>query len=305
MSLRLKLANGYLRRFVRPSLKRVPGPVEARRRFERSARWLPVSTRGVRIAQERMEGPGGAFPVEWVSAAGAARRRIVLYLHGGAAVMGSPRTHRSVTVPLARACGARVLVPDYRLAPEHPAPAAAEDAVAAYTALIAAGYEARQIALAGDSSGGGLCFAVLARLRRLGFPSPGCIAAFSPWVDMTMTSDACRENGPRDAMLPIERAEEVVGYYAGGRAPDDPEVSPLFATYADPPPVLIQASRCEILRDDATAMAARLREAGGEVTLDLWDEPPHAWQFFAPFIPEAREALERAARFIVDRTGAP
>ncbi len=303
MSLHLAMLNTYLRLFVRPSLARVKTPQLARRQMEKNTARLPVSMRGINLVEETLPGPGGPIPVEWVSAGRADRRRVLIYLHGGAYIMGSPRTHRMITTALARKSGMRVLVPDFRLAPEHPVPAGVEDTVAVYSWLLAQGYTPDGIALVGESSGGGQCFAVLVALAERGFPPPACVVAFSPWVDLTMGGESVRTNAKRERMLPAERAAEVVGYYIGDSDPTDPVVSPLFGE-GTTPPVLIQASRAEILLDDAVRMAARLKAGGSDVTLDLWDSTPHAWQFFGDAIPESREALNRAVTFLKDRLGA-
>lgn len=302
MSLRLSLLNAYLRRVVRPSLSRVATPQAARAQMEKSSARLPVSLRGINLHAETIPGPGGPIPVEWVSAGRAARRRVLIYLHGGAYIMGSPRTHRMITVALARMSGMRVLVPDFRLAPEFPVPAAVDDAVAVYSWLLAQGYQAGNIAFVGESSGGGQCFAALVALTRRGFPPPACIAAFSPWVDLTMSGASVLANAEREVMLPAARAREVAAYYLGGSDPKDPVTSPLFDD-GPAPPTLIQASRAEILLDDATRMAARLERSGSDVTLELWDKTPHAWQFFASLIPESKTALTKAVAFLDKHVG--
>ena len=303
MSLRLVLLNAYLRTFIRPQLLRVATPQLARQHMEKSAVRLPVSMRGINLHEETIPGPGGPIPVEWLSSGRADRRRVLIYLHGGAYIMGSPRTHRMITTALARMTGMRILVPDFRLAPEHPVPAGVEDTVAVYSWLLAQGYEASNIALAGESSGGGQCFATLVALARQGFAPPACVVSFSPWLDLTMSGASVISNAKRECMLPVERAAEVVGYYIGDGDPADPMTSPLFDE-GPTPPVLIQASRAEILLDDAVRMAERLQRCECDVTLDLWDNTPHAWQFFAGLLPEAKDALNKAAAFLDKHVGA-
>jgi len=297
MSLRLSLLNAFLRAFVRPQLSRVKTPQAARRHMEKSAGRLPVSMKGINLNSEAIPGPAGPIPVEWLSAGRVERRRVLIYLHGGAYIMGSPRTHRMITTALARMTGMRVLVPDFRLAPEHPVPAGVEDAVAIYTWLLAQGYDAANIALVGESSGGGQCFATAIALREKGFPPPACIAAFSPWLDLTMSGGSVKTNAKRERMLPVERAEEVVGYYIGDSDPTDPITSPLF-DHGPMPPALIQVSRAEILLDDSIRMAERIEQSGGDVTLEQWENTPHAWQFFGSMLPEATDALTKATAFI-------
>lgn len=307
MSLRLTFANLYLRAFVRPSLARISDPESARRHLERSASLIPGMPREARYLAETVPGPGGVVPVEWVSCGRAARRQIVLYLHGGAYLMGSPRTHRSITAMLARLTGRRVMVPDYRLAPEHPAPAAVEDCLAAYATLLAQGYAPEDIALAGESAGGGLVFAMMLLAQQKGFPLPGCAVALSPWVDLAHTGESIKTNAASEAMLPPGRVDEVAAYYIGEGDPKDPLISPLYGTLDAPPPVFITVGEPEILRDDATRMAEKLREAGGSVTLRIIPHVPHAWQFFGPYLPEARASMQEVAGFIGDclETGGP
>jgi len=251
--------------------------------MEKSSGRLPVSMRGINLHRESINGPGGPIPVEWLSAGRANRRHVLIYLHGGAYIMGSPRTHRMITVALARMSGMRVMVPDFRLAPEHPVPAGVEDAVAVYSWLLAQGYLPENISFVGESSGGGQCFATLVALTRHGFPPPACIVAFSPWVDLTMSGASVMTNADREVMLPAERASEVVGYYIGDSDPKDPVTSPLYDD-GPAPPTLIQASR-------------------SQVTLELWDDAPHAWQFFGGYIPESKDALKKAVAFLKAHVG--
>lgn len=297
MSIRLALLNGYLRAFVRPALARVKTPQLARRHMEKTTARLPVSLRGINLHHETIPGPGGPIPIEWLSSGRADRRRVLIYLHGGAYIMGSPKTHRMITTALARMSGLRVLVPDFRLAPEHPVPAGVDDAIAVYSWLLSHGYDPAQIAFVGESSGGGQCFATAIAARHRGFPPPACIATFSPWVDLTMSGASVTSNAARERMLPVERSDEVVGYYIGAGDPTDPVTSPLFDE-GPMPPSLIMASRAEILLDDAVRMAERLEGRGCVVTLSLWEKTPHAWPFFGMLVPESKNALEQTVAFL-------
>lgn len=292
----MRILSGLLRALQKPRLARAGEPRAVRRQFETTARLLFRPPRGAVFTRET----GASHPpLLWVQSPGADPRRVVLYLHGGAFLMGSPQTHRHIAARLGALAGARAVLPDYRLAPEHGFPADVDDTLASYRVLLERGIDPRAIAVAGESAGGGLVFALLVAARAAGLPDPGCLVAFSPWVDMTGTAASLRRNARADAMLPVARLPEVVAWRMAGADPRDPRASPALARFAAaPPPTLIQASRAEILEDDATAMARTLRDAGGEVTLDFSPDAPHAWQLFTGWIPEADRDVARAGAFI-------
>lgn len=291
MSLRLRFLNLGLRLFGRPRLARTVDPVLARRNFLRVSRllWVP------RHARHRIE--PGPVPLHWVSLRPRRSDWLILYLHGGAYATGSPVTHRALMARIAGLTGLPVVAPQYRLAPEHPAPAAFEDALAAHAALLERGHAAAQIILAGDSAGGGLALAVLARLCS-GGQRPAGIVAFSPWTDLTLTGESLVGNAAREALLPPERMGMVVDLARGGLHPADPRLSPLFARFDNPPPALLQVGTTEILRDDSRRMAAHLRAAGGAVRLSEWEDCPHVWQMLGGYLPEAEAALAEVAAFV-------
>ena len=223
--------------------------------------------------------------------------KVVLYFHGGAYVMGSARTHLAPLSRLARLTGLQIVVPDYRLAPEHPAPAAFQDAVVAHVALLAKGYQPQDIILGGDSAGGGLALALMADLcaRNL---RPAGLFAFSPWTDFAMSGDSLRRNAAIDPALPVGRMRETVDLVLQGFPPQDPRISPLYAPFNAPPPVFVQVGAEEILLDDSFRMAQVLRDAGGQVTCDVWNGCPHVWHMLDGYIPEARAALVATAAFV-------
>ena len=199
---------------------------------------------------------------------------MLLWLHGGAYCLGSPRTHADMAGALARRAGTGALLPDYRLAPEHVFPAAVDDALAAWEALRAEGLPAGRIALGGDSAGGGLAFALLHLILAAGAPPPACVVAFSPWVDLTLAGASLRRLAWRDALLPARRLAEIRDQYLAGADPRDPRASPHLGRFRGAPPVLIQASRAEVLLDDARLMAARLAADGAPVTARPRAAPP-------------------------------
>ena len=307
-SLKLRLLSLGLRLFLKRALAWMKTPQGLRERFERDAARMfrpPEDANFVTdtIRRDPESGVDGLIEALWASRGRPDRHRVILYLHGGAYLAGSHQTHKHLGAWLAGAAGVRAVLPDYRLAPEHPYPAALEDAVSAYRHLLDAGYAGSRIALAGDSAGGGLVFALCLRIAELGLEPPACLVGFSPWTDLTMTRGSLRRNARRDMMLPVARFREVAEYYLGGADPTDPLVSPVFGSFASPPPAMITASKTEILRDDATAMAGLLREAGGDVTLELWKDMPHAWPIFAGSIREADHTVARAGKFIARHLG--
>lgn len=305
-SLQARLLTRLLRLTARPVLARETAPHTARRRFVTTARlFLPDPPFAV-FLPDRLE---GGLPALWAGVAGRGGAGVLLFLHGGAYVVGSPRTHRALAARLAAAAGLTALLPHYRRAPEHPFPTAVEDALAAYRTLLARGYPPGRIVLAGDSAGGGLALALLAILAAEGLPAPAGLVAFSPQTDLTLSGPSWQENAARDAILPAERGAEIRDMYLQGADPTDPRASPLFADWpVPPPPVLLFAAETEILRDDAVRMAARLRAAGGQAALRLAGDLPHVWPMQHRWLPEARATLAEAgawvARVLHGETGA-
>jgi acetyl esterase/lipase len=222
--------------------------------------------------------------------------RVVLYLHGGGYVSCSSRTHRPVTTTLARLAQCRVFALDYRWAPEHPFPAAVDDAAAALLWLVENGAAPAKIAVAGDSAGGGLAIATMLRLRERGHALPGCAACLSPWVDLTgagkyRNAGSCSMFQPRDITT-------FAGLYLHGASPELPEASPVFADLHGLPPVLIQVSGTELLLDDALRLHEKAISCGVKSTLSVFPELPHVWQILFGLVPEARAALQQIANFI-------
>ena len=244
----------------------------------------------------------GGVSAEWSVAAGVDEAKVVLYVHGGGYVMGSAGSHRDVTGRLSKAAGARVLSLNYRLAPEHPFPAPVDDAVAAYRWLLAQGISPGNIAVAGDSAGGGLAIATLLALRDAGEPLPAAGIGISPWVDMEGTGESMTT---RAAVDPVVQKEGLLGMaklYLGDADPKNPLAAPLHADLAGLPPLLLQVGDAETLLDDSTRLAEKARAAGVDVTLKVWDEMPHVWHLFAPILPEGRQAIDEIGSFFQART---
>ena len=241
----------------------------------------------------------GGVPAAWVKAPGVDSGRAILYLHGGGYVIGSIDTHRELAGRLSQAAAARVLIIDYRLAPEHPYPSAVEDAAAAYRWLLASGgaTPARTV-IAGDSAGGGLTVATMLALREAGDPLPAAGVCLSPWVDMEGIGDSMTGKANIDPMVRYEGLVRMAGLYLDGADPRTPLAAPLYADLSGLPPLLIHVGTAETLLDDATRLSERAKAAGVDVTLESWNDMIHVWHLFAPLLPEGQQAVERVGEFV-------
>lgn len=245
----------------------------------------------------------GAIPAEWITAPGAQAERVIFYLHGGGYCLGSCESHRGLVADLAVAAGARGLLPEYRLAPEHPFPAAIEDAVAAYRWLLQSGVHPSRVVIAGDSAGGGLTLATLVSLRDAGDPLPAAAFLISPWTDLAATGESLRTRAEVDPMLSGSGIPAMASVYLGDRDPKTPLGSPLYAEMKGLPPLLIHVGDEEVLLDDSTRVAERARAAGVDVTIEVWDGMWHVFHQSASHVPEARAAVEKAGGFMRERMG--
>ena len=244
----------------------------------------------------------GGVTAEWVSAPGASENKAVLYLHGGGYIIGSTRTHRVPMYHLSKASGARTLVLNFRLAPEHPFPAAVEDSVTAYRWLLSQGISPKNIVIGGDSAGGGLTLATLVALRYMGDPLPAAGISHSGWTDLANTGETFVTKAEEDPIIDKEMVENMAAAYLGDRSRTIPLASPYYADLRGLPPLLMQVGGAEVLLDDSIRTAERAREAGVDVTFKLWEGMPHVWQVFASFLPEAQQALEECGEFIKKHT---
>jgi acetyl esterase/lipase len=247
----------------------------------------------------------GGVKAEWITPPNAASDRVILYLHGGGYVMGSINTHRAMVARVARASQAKALALDYRLAPEHPFPAAAEDATAAYRWLLAQGYKPNKMVIAGDSAGGGLALAALISIRDANLPLPACGVPISPWTDMEGTGASMKTNASKDPMVVSSGNGGLFNMakaYVGMGDPKNPLASPLHADYKGLPPLLIQVGGTETLLDDSTRVAEKARAAGVKVDIEVWDEMPHVWHVFAKLLPEGQLAIDRIGQYVLEHT---
>lgn len=249
--------------------------------------------RDVVVTKETLAG----IPGEWVESKAGSNGTTMLFMHGGGYFACSAKSHRAVTGFFAQQ-GFKVFAPDYRLAPEHPFPAAVDDAQMVYQALLRSGIDPARLVVSGDSAGGGLALALMLRLRKHGVPLPAAAALFSPLTDLAATGDSISANTKRCAMFVGDRIKMGGEFYLGGADPRTPLASPIYAELHDLPPLLIHAGEDEVLRDDSTRLAARARSAGVYVELRLWPTVPHVWQLFHHFIPEGRQSLAEASGFL-------
>ncbi len=243
----------------------------------------------------------GGVPAEWIGAGAPSSGPTLLYLQGGGYTIGSVATYREFTSRLARAVAGRCLVIEYRLAPEHPHPAAVDDALGAYRFLLREGRDPRSIVIAGDSAGGGLTLATLLSARDAALPLPAAAVLLSPWTDLTLSGESMRTKAEADVMLQRAWLESCVADYTAGKPAHAPLVSPLFGHLERLPPLLIQVGTEETLLDDAKRLAERAAKAGVAVELEVWPEMIHIWQFFAAIVPEGQEAVDKIGACVRSR----
>ena len=266
---------------------------EQRARMDGLAEFFPVPD-GTEVEPAKV----GGIPGEWVRARRTRNDAALLYLHGGGYVIGSPKSHRHLAAALSEASGLPVFSADYRLAPEHPFPAAVDDAVAAYKGLLDSGIAPPKLAIAGDSAGGGLTIATLVALRDRGVPLPACGVPISPWADLTQGGESYRARVKRDPMIKVEGLDQMAAAYAGTTDAKAPLVSPVYADLHGLPPLLIQVGTEEALYDDAIRLATRADEAGVEVSTESWGGMIHVWHIFHPILSEGRDAIARIGSYL-------
>lgn len=276
-----------------------PTPAELRTGF--AAAMTRPAPDGVAIRRTVL----GGRPALELEPPGAADRGRLLYLHGGGYVIGSPDTHTGLVGELAVRAGLRTTSVDYRLAPEHPFPAAVDDGLAAYRELLYAGTDPQEIVVAGDSAGGGLTIATLLAAREAGLPQPAAVVVFSPWVDLTLSGASMRTKEDADPIFTEADVRAYADLYVGAGDRSHPLASPVFADLSALPPLLVQVGANEVLLDDAVRLAARAGAADVEVTLEIGPGLPHVYQSEHGRLDEADAALDRAARFFTSHLQAP
>ena len=277
-------------------------PVEVlRANFERFAAGFADIPPGT----EFVSGELGGVPVEWVTAPGSGKDSVVVLLHGGGFTIGTIESYRDMAARLSQLTGGTTVIVGYRLAPENRYPAALDDCYAAVQGVIASGVDASQVAVVGDSAGGGLTLSVLVRMREAGGALPACAVCVSPLTDLTHSGDSVKERAHLDPIVTPAGSHCYGVRYLGSEDSDfaNPGASPLFADLHGLPPILIMVGSSEVLLDDSVRVARRIRATGGEVILDIWPRMVHIFPFFAAQIPESRQGMEEIGGFLSARLG--
>ncbi|RKZ34888.1 MAG: alpha/beta hydrolase [Gammaproteobacteria bacterium] len=303
-SLRARLLNLALRLISKRQLARIgdatPEVVaESRRRLQTMARWMPAPPSFVHVEPVS----AGGVPAEWISA-GARSDTAIMYLHGGAYTVGGPDNYRDIAWRLAAASGLPVLLVDYRLAPEHPFPAALEDAHTTWRWLTES-RGVKQVCVVGDSAGGGLALSLTMGLRDLGESLPAGVIGLSPWTDLSGSGDSLQSHRDADPVVPADLVARGATLYLRETDARDPRVSPLYGDFSGLPPLQIHVGSTEVLLDDATRVANKARAAGVSVDLRLWPDMSHVFYLFASVLPEARQMVAQVSAFANEVVGAP
>ena len=294
MSRRARLLNQWLRKVEKPKMQRAQTPEPLRRNLERQAKLFFFSPNGT---QKTWQTTGGVHCLR-VSPKTLQKGRILLYFHGGGFTFGSPRTHAALAAQLANRIGATAILPQYRLAPEHMFPAATDDVRRVWDALLAEGHDPAQIVIGGDSAGGALAFGLLGALCAEKTALPGAVFGFSPLTDLHYASESFTRNAESDVVLAAEKAGDLVEMYLGDHPKDDPRVSPVYADFANAPPVWITVGDSEILLDDSRRLAQRLRDFQVPTTLVVEHDLPHVWPLMQAVLPEGRRTLDDLGQWI-------
>ena len=267
---------------------------QSRRRLAATRAWLPRIPRDVAIRSTNQDGIAG----EWITAPGIERGRVVLFFHGGAYAVGSVAHYRDFAWRLSAAARAAVFTVEYRLAPEHPFPAALEDATAAWNWLLNRGFEAKNMVIGGDSAGGGLTLAALLALRDSGAVLPAAALCISPWTDLSASGESLSFNAGTDPFIVAEVLPIVARAYLGETDPRNPLVSPLFGDPTNLPPLAIHVGSTEVLLSDSTRFADKAQAAGVDVSLKVWHAMPHIFHLCAFYLPEGRNVIQECGQFI-------
>lgn len=295
LSLRARFWRWGLRRMYN---KQVAEIAESRLREANIASLSRYVTRGVRVERVQIEG----LPAAWLGPKGTPDDKIILYLRGGGYVSGSINSHLILCLPMTQALKRNILLPEYRLAPEHPFPAALEDVLTIYRWLLREGYCPQNIVIAGDSAGGGLAVAVTLALRDAGEPLPAAVVCLSPRTDLTNSGESHITKAAVEPVLKTDVLKQWAAWYANSTPLTRPLLSPIYADFHGFPPLLIQVGSDEVLLDDARRLAEKARADGVDVTLHIWDGLWHVWHALGGLTPESAQAFQEIHTFLQEKT---
>ncbi|UZE95278.1 alpha/beta hydrolase [Alkalimarinus alittae] len=291
-----KVTRWVVKKLIAPILNADTPIVTQRKRLDRLAGAVPlprrVKSRALKIRD---------IPALWIDV-NAKNQRVILFLHGGAYNIGSIESHKEYAARLGLASDANVLLIDYRLAPEHPFPAGLEDALAAYQWLLVQGYSGRNIAIAGDSAGGGLALSTAMSVRDKAVELPACLCLMSPWTDLTMSGESIKRNAHSEIMLNALWMRQLAHNYAGPDGLANPLASPHFGEYKGLPPIMTHVAESELLLSDARRMTQKAKQAGVSADLEAFRNVWHIWHTHAGFMPESKHALKKMGAFIKSNT---
>ena len=294
-SFKHELLKGVLNTLSLPMYWKLP-PIDHLRGLLETSTMMATLPWGVTFERIEFEN----FGAEWLTPNNADNEKVLLYIHGGGYVIGSPHSHRALAGKIAKGISANCLLIDYRKAPENPYPAAVEDVYFAYSYLLDEGYDPEKIAVVGDSAGGGLTVALQYDLRDYQIDQPLCSVLLSPYLDLTGTGKSIEHNAKNDRFLDVFEMRKWAEMYAGDHDMSDPLISPLFGDLSDLPPILVQASESEVLYNDSTRFVAKAKKQKVNVTFQKWHGLIHWWHMFGG-MPEAKEAIEKIIFFIKEK----
>lgn len=299
MSIRAGILRFLLRRTIKKQFAALDDPAALRDRVKAAGRLTPKIPDDVSTEPVTANG----VPCEWIRTDAADGDRALIYFHGGGYVLPGLEGHRDLAWRLADSARLAVLMVDYRLAPEHPFPAAVEDATDVWRWVMNEGYVPEKVAIGGDSAGGGLTVAALVNFKNLGLPLPNGALLLSPWTDLTASGDSVTQNAEADCMIDPAALDRFAALYMGDLDRRAPLASPLFADLSGLPATYIQAGSTEVLLSDAERLIDKLKASGVEALLDVWPKMPHVFPVFASRLPEGRQAIEKLGEFLRRRTG--
>jgi epsilon-lactone hydrolase len=276
-------------------------PEESREQDKKNARFMNRGQSGVNVNRANADG----IPAAWILPDNAQQNAVILHLHGGGYVIGGIDSHQMMCSVMAKRTGFNLLLPEYRLAPEHPFPAALEDAQKSYHWLLSQGYQPQNIFISGDSAGGGLAVSTVLALREANMPLPAALVCISPWADLTFKGQSHLTQIKSEVLLTADKLLNWQRFYTATQDPSNPLISPIYASFHDFPPMLIQVGSNEVLLDDSRLLAEKARQGGANVTLKIWPEMWHVWHAVGELMPESRQAFDEIGEFLKLHAGKP